>query len=108
MALIPLLLLLVSNATADATSGVFDITKFGAKPNADVTQVRVHLFKLINQNFILYKIFLSNEMVEFTGFSRCMEGKEACASAAPSKVLVPKGTYQLGESRLKGPCKKFY
>ena len=31
--------------------------------------------------------------------------KEACASATPSKVLVPKGTYQLGESRLKGPCK---
>ena len=57
----------MSNATAssqpDATGGVFDFTTFSAKPNADITQVRVYLFKLINQIFILYKIFFPNEMV---------------------------------------------
>ena len=31
--------------------------------------------------------------------------KEACALTTPSIVLVPKGTYQLSASRLKGPCK---
>ena len=67
MALIPLLLLLVFSGQSDAIDGVFDV-----KPNADIT--RVHLFKLINQIFILYKIFFSNEMIEFTGFSICMEG----------------------------------
>lgn len=31
--------------------------------------------------------------------------KEACASTTPSKVLIPKGSYGLSQSNLKGPCK---
>ena len=30
--------------------------------------------------------------------------KEACASAGPSKVIIPSGTYTLGAIELKGEC----
>lgn len=31
--------------------------------------------------------------------------KEACASTMPSKIVIPPGTYALGEITLQGPCK---
>ncbi|OWM77542.1 exopolygalacturonase-like [Punica granatum] len=31
--------------------------------------------------------------------------KDACASATPSKIVIPPGTYPLGEITLQGPCK---
>ncbi|KAL9234281.1 hypothetical protein vseg_009169 [Gypsophila vaccaria] len=54
---------------------VFDITKYGAKPNGDATQGLVQAWK------------------------------EACASPTSSKVLVPPGTYKLGPVIIEGPCK---
>ncbi|KAL0550815.1 hypothetical protein IC582_009879 [Cucumis melo] len=75
VALLPVLLLLVSNSKAQSAAGVFDITKYGAKPNADITAALASAWK------------------------------EACASTTPSKVLIPKGTYGLTQSNLKGPCK---
>ncbi|XP_031742970.1 exopolygalacturonase-like [Cucumis sativus] len=90
VAILPLLLLLVSNSKAQPAAaqpsakpaqpaggagGVFDITKYGAKPNADITAALTSAWK------------------------------EACASTTPSKVLIPKGSYGLSQSNLKGPCK---
>jgi len=43
VALFPLLLLLVSNTKGQSGGGLFDVTKYGAKPNEDITTVSVHL-----------------------------------------------------------------
>ncbi|XP_022136075.1 exopolygalacturonase-like [Momordica charantia] len=81
---LPLSLLLVSIATAapakpaaptGGAGGVFDVAKYGAKPNADITQAVASAWK------------------------------EACASTSPSKLLIPKGSYQLKGASFRGPCK---
>ncbi|XP_022965192.1 exopolygalacturonase-like [Cucurbita maxima] len=69
------LLLYVSIRTAQSSDGVFDVTTYGAKPNADITQ-------------ILDKAW-----------------KDACASPIQSKLIIPKETYMLGVITLLGPCK---
>ncbi|KAK4713935.1 hypothetical protein R3W88_019842 [Solanum pinnatisectum] len=56
-------------------SGVFDVTKFGATPNGDISKAILDAFK------------------------------EACASTSPSTIIVPKGTYQMKQVKLEGPCK---
>ncbi|KAK2654415.1 hypothetical protein Ddye_014271 [Dipteronia dyeriana] len=68
------LMLIVSTAKAQPAV-VFDIFKYGAKPNTDITEAFSSAFK------------------------------EACASPTRSKVLIPKGTFQLGGVCLEGPCK---
>ncbi|XP_022151199.1 exopolygalacturonase-like, partial [Momordica charantia] len=55
--------------------GVFDITTYGAKPDADISAALTNAWK------------------------------EACASTTPSKVLIPKGSYLLTGVNIKGPCK---
>ncbi|KAA0056903.1 hypothetical protein IC582_029467 [Cucumis melo] len=75
VALLLLFLLLVSNSKAQSSGAVFDVTSFGAKPDADITGALVSAWK------------------------------EGCASITPSKVLIPKGSYGLSQSNLKGPCK---
>ncbi|KAL0540576.1 hypothetical protein IC582_020584 [Cucumis melo] len=64
-------------AAAGATPGgaIFDVTKYGAKPNADITQALADAWK------------------------------EACASTSPCKIVIPTGTYKLGTIELKGECK---
>ncbi|GAB4854163.1 hypothetical protein Ancab_022749 [Ancistrocladus abbreviatus] len=57
-------------------AGVFDITKYGAKPGAgDIAEALTSAFK------------------------------EACASTTPSKVVIPKGSFTLLFVKLEGPCK---
>ncbi|CAL0322985.1 unnamed protein product [Lupinus luteus] len=58
-----------------AQTKVFDVTKYGARPNADITKALTNAWK------------------------------DACGSTPPSKVVVPKGTYMLNQLDLKGPCK---
>ncbi|TYK25514.1 exopolygalacturonase-like [Cucumis melo var. makuwa] len=45
VALLPLLLLLVSNSKAQSTGGVFDVTTYDAKPNADITTALASAWK---------------------------------------------------------------
>ncbi|KAL9457380.1 hypothetical protein AB3S75_006428 [Citrus x aurantiifolia] len=52
-----------------------DVTKHGAKQNADISQALRDAWK------------------------------EACAATTPSKVLIPQGTYQLSPVTMEGPCK---
>ncbi|KAL5798052.1 hypothetical protein ACOSQ2_002872 [Xanthoceras sorbifolium] len=71
MAAMFLMLMFVSIAEAQ----VFDIGKYGGKPNSNIAQALTSAFT------------------------------EACASTTPSKVLVPKGTYNLSPVKISGPCK---
>ncbi|KAK2654411.1 hypothetical protein Ddye_014267 [Dipteronia dyeriana] len=73
-----LMLIMLIVSTAKATPAVvFDVCKYGAKTDgkSDITKALSSAFK------------------------------EACASATPSKVLIPKGTFLLREVCLDGPCK---
>ncbi|CAK8534339.1 unnamed protein product [Lathyrus sativus] len=58
-----------------AQAGVLDISKFGGKPDADITQA-------------------------FTS-----AWNEACASTTAAKIVIPTGTYKMGLLEVKGPCK---
>ncbi|PON77123.1 Glycoside hydrolase [Trema orientale] len=69
---ITLCLLVASNI---ANAQIFDVTKSGAKPKSDITQILLKTWK------------------------------KACASKSRSKVVVPKGTYRVTQVNLKGPCK---
>ncbi|XP_059274579.1 polygalacturonase-like [Lycium ferocissimum] len=55
--------------------GVFDVTKYGAKPNEDISKALLSAFK------------------------------EACNSKTPSKVVIPKGNFLMNQVRLEGNCK---
>ncbi|KAK3221033.1 hypothetical protein Dsin_015003 [Dipteronia sinensis] len=76
MAALMLIMWIVSTAKA-TPAVVFDVRKYGAKTDgkSDITEALSSAFK------------------------------EACASATTSKVLIPKGTFQLRQLCLKGPCK---
>ena len=76
MAALLFLMLIVSTAEAQPAV-VFDVFKYGAKAGANSV-----ITEAVSSAF-----------------------KEACASATPSKVLIPKGTFLLGELFLEGPCK---
>ncbi|KAH0654475.1 hypothetical protein KY289_032153 [Solanum tuberosum] len=56
-------------------AGVFDVTKFGATPNGDISKAILDAFK------------------------------EACASTSASRIIVPKGRFQMKQVKLEGPCK---
>ncbi|KAH0709958.1 hypothetical protein KY284_011385 [Solanum tuberosum] len=53
----------------------FDITKYGANANADISEAVGKAFK------------------------------EACQSTSPSTIVIPKGTFQMNQVKLEGPCK---
>ncbi|XP_009601010.1 polygalacturonase-like [Nicotiana tomentosiformis] len=63
--------------TGESQPAVFDVTKFGAKPdsNEDISKALLSAFK------------------------------EACNSKIPSKVVIPKGIYLMNQVRLEGNCK---
>ncbi|KAJ8532022.1 hypothetical protein K7X08_011945 [Anisodus acutangulus] len=54
---------------------VFDITKYGASSNGDISKALLDAFK------------------------------EACASTSPSTIVIPKGTFEMAQVKLQGPCK---
>ncbi|KAF7844146.1 polygalacturonase-like [Senna tora] len=60
---------------AKAQHVIFDIRKYGASPNRDMTQALKNAWK------------------------------DACASTNAAKILIPTGTYKLGQVDLRGPCK---
>lgn len=62
-------------ALGKSQSANFDITKYGANANADITEAVGKAFK------------------------------EACESTSPSTVVIPKGTFQMNQVKLQGPCK---
>ncbi|KAE9599561.1 hypothetical protein Lal_00002612 [Lupinus albus] len=68
------LFLFLASYVSAQTNG-FDVTKYGALPNRDITKALTNAWK------------------------------DACGSTTPSKVVVPKGTYMLKQIDLKGPCK---
>ncbi|KAF8409675.1 hypothetical protein HHK36_005754 [Tetracentron sinense] len=72
-----LLLFLASFAKATQVEGVFNVRRYGAKADglSDISQAILSAWK------------------------------EACASATPSRLLIPKGTYATGPVKFQGPCK---
>ncbi|KAF3666414.1 Polygalacturonase [Capsicum annuum] len=54
---------------------VFDVTKYGATPNGDISKAVMDAFK------------------------------EACAATSPSTIVIPKGTFPMNKVKLQGPCK---
>uniref|UniRef100_A0A5B6Z8C6 Putative polygalacturonase-like n=1 Tax=Davidia involucrata TaxID=16924 RepID=A0A5B6Z8C6_DAVIN len=72
---VSLISLLLLSASYAAEAEVFDVTKYGAKANAEISQALLSAWK------------------------------GACESTSPSSVVVPAGTYKLNEIVLKGPCK---
>ncbi|XP_022157387.1 exopolygalacturonase-like [Momordica charantia] len=73
--ILSVVLLFVSTTKAQSSDGIFDVTKFGAMPNADISKALMSAWK------------------------------EACASPIQSKVIIPKVAYKLGTIDLTGPCK---
>ncbi|CAN4084594.1 unnamed protein product [Withania somnifera] len=59
----------------EAQQQVFDVTKFGATTNGDISKAVMDAFK------------------------------EACAATSPSTIVIPKGTYPMNQVKLQGPCK---
>ncbi|CAK9133383.1 unnamed protein product [Ilex paraguariensis] len=70
-----IVLLLLLTRVVEGQPGVFDVTKFGAKPDADIGPALVSAWK------------------------------EACASVTPSTILIPKNNYALSQVLFEGPCK---
>ncbi|KAG2719459.1 hypothetical protein I3760_03G268400 [Carya illinoinensis] len=75
LALMSLVFLVALNAIDHAQAAVFDVTTHGAKPGGDITAALTSAWK------------------------------DACAAGGNNQVVVPKGTFQLGEVSLEGPCK---
>ncbi|OIS99971.1 PREDICTED: polygalacturonase-like [Nicotiana attenuata] len=65
----------IGDAQPTASPGVFDVTKYGATTNGDISKAVLDAFK------------------------------EACAATSPSTIVIPKGTYQMNQVKLQGPCK---
>ncbi|CAN4084595.1 unnamed protein product [Withania somnifera] len=71
------ILMLFLTRLGEAQQQVFDVTKFGATTNGDISKVR-----------------------------KVMDAfKEACAATSPSTIVIPKGTYPMNQVKLQGPCK---
>ncbi|KAI9177377.1 hypothetical protein LWI28_014430 [Acer negundo] len=70
------LMLFVSSIAKAQTENVFDITSYGGKHDKDITLALLDAFG------------------------------DACESPTPSKVLIPKGTFLLGQVSFNGPCRK--
>ncbi|KAG2719453.1 hypothetical protein I3760_03G267900 [Carya illinoinensis] len=75
LALMSLVFLVAFNAIDHAQAAVFDVTTHGAKPGGDITAALTSAWK------------------------------DACAASGKNQVVVPKGTFKLGEVSLEGPCK---
>ncbi|XP_016503030.1 polygalacturonase-like [Nicotiana tabacum] len=65
----------IGDAQPTASPEVFDVTKYGATTNGDISKAVLDAFK------------------------------EACAATSPSTIVIPKGTYQMNQVKLQGPCK---
>ncbi|XP_060211502.1 polygalacturonase-like [Lycium barbarum] len=59
----------------ESQNATFDITKYGANSNADISEAVLKAFQ------------------------------EACQSTSPSTIVIPKGTFQMNQVKLEGPCK---
>ncbi|CAN4084580.1 unnamed protein product [Withania somnifera] len=71
------ILMLFLTRLGEAQQQVFDVTKFGATTNGDISKV-----------------------------CKVMDAfKEACAATSPSTIVIPKGTYPMNQVKLQGPCK---
>ncbi|XP_062089281.1 exopolygalacturonase-like [Humulus lupulus] len=73
--LISLVVLVAISVVTTTNCQTFDVTKYGAKPDGPIDQALVDAWK------------------------------EACATPAKAKIIVPKGTYKLSKAFFLGPCK---
>uniref|UniRef100_A0A2N9HKK7 Exopolygalacturonase-like n=1 Tax=Fagus sylvatica TaxID=28930 RepID=A0A2N9HKK7_FAGSY len=75
LSIVTISMLLLVKFIVNAECNIFDVRNYGAKANADITQALTNTWKA------------------------------ACASAGPSKVVIPGGKYRMGAVKLLGPCK---
>ncbi|KVI02084.1 Glycoside hydrolase, family 28 [Cynara cardunculus var. scolymus] len=73
-----------------AQAEVFDITKFGAKPDAEISKLPLN-YHGSSMGFLFQAL--------------CDAWSAACSATTPSKLLIPSGTFCLNVVEFKGPCK---
>ena len=105
-----LILFFASRGQSQSSDGVFDVTKYGAVPDADISQVNksfVFNYHRLKEKHLVASIkifFFFNYILKIKQALKDA-WKEACASTSQSTIIIPNATYKLSAIELVGHCK---